>query len=113
MKKRTWLITLKKKNRLITLLTLATASSFLLWKFVPWAWLYGNLFEKYSAFSISDLSPVWYYASIILFAVLLMALIWWALQVIPKRQARDLQKPESPIVIGEQKVNIEGFTAMP
>jgi uncharacterized protein YjbI with pentapeptide repeats len=75
--------------------------------------LYEKLSEKYPASSISDLSPAWYYSSIVLLAVLLMALIWWALQVIPKRQARALRKPESPIVIGDQKVNAEGFTYTP
>jgi hypothetical protein len=113
MKKRTWLIALKKRIRLVTLLTLATAMAFVLWQFVPGARLYEKLSEKYSALSISDPPPAWYYASIILLAVLLMALIWLALQIIPKRQARALQKPESPIVIGEQRVNIEGFTTMP
>src|SRR5262249_46211346 len=79
---------------------------FLLWQFVPWA----RLSDRYTTFSISDLPPVWYYASIILFAVLLMAMIWWALQVIPKRQARALKKPESPVLIGERKVIAEDFT---
>jgi len=102
MKNRTWLITLKKEKQLITLLALATAAAFLLRLFIPWATLVEILFDLYSAFSMSDLPPSWYYAAIILFTVLLMALIWWALQVIPKRQARALQKPESPCTFGRQ-----------
>ena len=98
---------MKKRVRLIALLVLAIITAALLWKFVPWA----TLSAKYATFSISDLSPVWYYSSVILLAVLLMVVIWFVLQIIPKRQARAFYKPDSLIVLGEQKVSVEGFEA--
>ena len=98
---------MKKRIRLVVLPALAIITAALLWKFVPWA----TLKARYSTFSISDLSPVWYYSSVILLAVMLMVIIWFVLQIIPKRQARAFYKPESLIVLGEQKVSVEGFEA--
>ncbi len=72
-----------------------------------------DILARISEVEISDLPPLWFYGSIIGSALILMAFIWWILQVIPKRQARGLQKPESLIVLGEQKLNIDGFTHSP
>lgn len=95
---------MKKRVRLFALLALAIITAALLWKFVPWA----KLSAKYEAFSISDLPPVWYYSSVILLAVLLMVGIWFVLQIVPKRQAQALQKPEKKRLADKLEIDEDG-----
>lgn len=100
---------MKKRVRLIALLVLAIITAALLWKFVPWA----KLSAKYAAFSISDLPPVWYYSTVILLAVLLMVGIWFALQIIPKRQAHALLAPQKKVAVDGKEIDEEGSTYIP
>ncbi|MFN0111696.1 MAG: pentapeptide repeat-containing protein [Blastocatellia bacterium] len=100
---------MKKRVRLIALLALAIIAAVLLWKFVPWA----KLSTWYANFSISDLSPVWYYSTVILLAVLLMVVIWFALQIIPKRQAQALQTPQRKVAVDEHGIDEEGSMFIP
>ena len=96
------------KNRPVIVaiaLTLTSVLAFSLWKFVQWK----RLTSRLSGVSISDLPPFQYYALIVILAATLMTVIWLVLQIVPKRQARALYKPASPIVIGERKITIEGF----
>ncbi len=100
---------MKKRIRLIAVLVLAIITAALLWKFVSWA----TLSAKYAAFSISDLSPVWYYSSVILLAVLLMVVIWLVLQIVPKRQARALLESQKIVTVDGQEIDEEGSTYIP
>src|SRR5262245_17310185 len=97
-----------KRRRLTVagIITFSLISAFALWKFVSWR----DVSSKLSKISVSDLTPFQYYVLIFAFTAALIVAIWLALQIIPKRQARALRKPESPIVIGEQKLSIEGYT---
>jgi hypothetical protein len=95
---------MKKRIRLVVLSALAIITAALLWKFVPWA----TLSAKYAAFSISDLPPVWYYSSVVIIALLLMTLIWFVLQIVPKRQAQALQKPEKKRLADKLEVDEDG-----
>ncbi|MBL8191833.1 MAG: pentapeptide repeat-containing protein [Acidobacteria bacterium] len=95
---------MKKRIRLVVLLVLAIITAALLWKFVPWA----TLKARYGAFFISDLPPVWYYSSVVIIALLLMTLIWFVLQIVPKRQAQALQKPEKKRLADKLEVDEDG-----
>jgi Pentapeptide repeats (8 copies) len=100
------------KRRLVTVataFTLTLSAAFVMWRFAPWK----TVSQQLSTVSQSSLPPFWYYSIILIVAVTIMAMIGWALKVIPKRQALALRKPESPIVIGEHKISVESFTHTP
>lgn len=100
---------MQKKTRPIVSLVLVAIAAVLLWKLVPWRTL-AFMYDMYATFTLASF---YYYSTVVIFALLLMAVIWFVLDKVPKRQARALLAPQKKTIADEQGIDEDGSLYIP